>query len=83
MRIEWLTISNVLSFKYHEDINNAQKIVFENGLNIVIGENGAGKSTALEAINFLLKRVLYRQYNFNQEFFSRKSNVAYGSAGKF
>ena len=52
MKIKTLQISNILSFKYHENIENAEKITFEDDLNIIIGENGSGKSTALEVINF-------------------------------
>ena len=75
MKIKSLQISNILSFKHHDDIANAEKVTFEDGLNIIIGENGSGKSTALEVINFLFKRVLYKQYNVNQDLYSRKSQV--------
>lgn len=73
MKIKSLQISNILSFKHHDGIADAAKITFEDDLNIIIGENGSGKSTALEVINFLFKRVLYKQYNVNQDFYSRKS----------
>ncbi len=76
MKIEYLQISNVLSFPYCEDVSHAEKITFDNGLNIIIGENGSGKSTALEVINFLFKRVIYRQYNVNQDLFSRRSTLS-------
>ncbi len=75
MKIKSLRVSNILSFKHHDDVANAEQIVFEDGLNIIIGENGAGKSTALEVVNFLFKRVLYKQFNVNQELYSRKSTV--------
>ena len=75
MKIKTLQISNILSFKYHENIENAEKITFEDDLNIIIGENGSGKSTALEVINFLFRRVLYKQYNVNHDLYSRKSSV--------
>lgn len=75
MKIKELQISNVLSFKYFENIKDATKITFDGDLNIFIGENGAGKSTALEVINFIFKRVLFTQFNVNRDFYSRKSTI--------
>jgi predicted ATP-dependent endonuclease of OLD family len=75
MQIKSVKISNILSFPFHADISSAESLQFDSGLNIIIGENGAGKSTALEVINFLFKRVLYRQYNVNQDFFTRRSTI--------
>jgi predicted ATP-dependent endonuclease of OLD family len=75
MKIQSLQISNILSFKYHQNIESAEKITFDEGLNIIIGENGSGKSTALEVINFLFKRVLYKQYNVNQELYSQRNLI--------
>ncbi len=72
MKIDYLQVSNILSFKFAPDIAQAQKIVFDNGFNIIIGENGAGKSTVLEIINFLFRRVIYRQFNLNRELFERR-----------
>lgn len=60
MRVNYLQLSNILSFKYEENINNAFKIEFDPDLNIIIGENGSGKSTVLEAINFVFTRILFR-----------------------
>lgn len=73
MKIKSLQISNVLSFRHRENISNAEKLTFDDGLNIIIGENGSGKSTALEVINFLFKRVIYRQYDINQDLYSRRN----------
>jgi predicted ATPase len=47
-------------------------ISFDQNLNIIIGENGSGKSTALEALNFVLRRIFYKQYNFNRDQYDRK-----------
>ncbi len=60
MRVNYLQLSNTLSFKYEENINNAFKIKFDPDLNIIIGENGSGKSTVLEAMNFVFTRILFR-----------------------
>ena len=75
MRIEYLQISNVLSFPYHADVNQAEKLEFYDGLNIIIGENGSGKSTALEVVNFLFRRVVYRQFSFNRDLFGRRATL--------
>jgi DNA repair exonuclease SbcCD ATPase subunit len=58
MKITSLQVSNILSFRYFEDIANAPKITFDKNLSILIGQNGSGKSTALEVINFIFRRVL-------------------------
>ena len=69
MRVNYLQLSNILSFKYEEDINNAFKIEFDPNLNIIIGENGSGKSTVLEAMNLIFTRALFKRttnkYNDN------------------
>lgn len=75
MKVVSLQLSNVLSFRYVDDIETAQKISFDDDLNIIIGENGSGKSTALEVINFLFRRVLYKQYNLNQELYVQRNNI--------
>lgn len=77
MKITSLRISNILSFRYVPDISAAVEISFEENLNIIIGENGAGKSTALEVINFLFKRVLFKQYNVNQNLYSSRTTVQF------
>lgn len=73
MKIKSIKISNILSFAYYENISDAPSINFEEGLNILIGQNGAGKSTALEVINFIFRRVILTQYTVNQDLYSRKA----------
>jgi predicted ATP-dependent endonuclease of OLD family len=75
MKIVSLQLSNILSFKYFDNIQNAEKVSFDDDLNIIIGENGSGKSTALEVINFLFRRVLYKQYNLNQDLYTQRSRI--------
>ena len=75
MKIVSLQLSNILSFRYVDDIEAAQRISFDDDLNIIIGENGSGKSTALEVVNFLFRRVLYKQYNLNQELYTQRNNI--------
>lgn len=70
MKVNYLQLSNILSFKYEEDINSAFKIEFDPGLNIIIGGNGSGKSTALEAMNFVFTRVLFKHCEVRGENFS-------------
>lgn len=77
MKIKSLKISNILSFKYVADIATASEISFEENLNIIIGENGAGKSTALEIINFLFKRILFKQYNVNQDLYRQRTTIQF------
>ena len=70
MRITDLSISNVLSFRHVDIIDNATTVSFNPSLNIIIGENGAGKSTALEVVNFFFKKVLFREIKYEQSHFS-------------
>ena len=53
MKIQELKISNILCFKHYENLDVCPAIKFKDSLNILIGTNGAGKSTALEVINFI------------------------------
>jgi predicted ATP-dependent endonuclease of OLD family len=75
MKIIALQLSNILSFKFVDDVGAAERIAFDDDLNIIIGENGSGKSTALEVINFLFRRVLYKQYTLNQELYSQRNTI--------
>ena len=79
MRVNYLQLSNILSFKYEEDINNAFKIEFNPDLNIIIGENGSGKSTALEAMNFVFTRALFKRitnrYSSHRSYYTDRKNT--------
>ena len=76
MKLHSLQISNVLSFAHHDNILDAPIVKFEEGLNMLIGQNGAGKSTVLEVINFVFKRVVLAQFQRNQDLYERRSSVA-------
>jgi predicted ATP-binding protein involved in virulence len=75
MKIKSLQISNIWTFKYFEDINQAPKISFDKNFNILIGQNGAGKSTVLEVVNFIFRRVLFEPYNKNQDLYGRRTTI--------
>ena len=75
MKIKSLQISNILTFKYVDDITNAEKISFDKDFNILIGQNGAGKSTALEVINFIFRRVLFVPYNRNRDLYTQRTTI--------
>jgi putative ATP-dependent endonuclease of OLD family len=69
LKIEKLVLQNYKSFKNRTEIN------FNEGLNILVGDNEAGKSTILEAIHLCLSGLLngrlikqdFHQYLFNYE----------------
>lgn len=75
MKIKSLQISNILTFKYVENIANAEKVSFNNNFNILIGQNGAGKSTALEVVNFIFRRVLFVPYNRNRDLYTQRTTI--------
>lgn len=79
MRVNYLQLSNILSFKYEEDINSAFKIEFDPDLNIIIGENGSGKSTVLEAMNFIFTRALFKRitnrYSSHHSYYTDRKNM--------
>ena len=74
MRITELALSNVLSFRHVHNHDDATSVMFDPSLNIIIGENGAGKSTALEAVNFLFKKVLFREVKYDQSNFGHSES---------
>lgn len=79
MRVNYLQLSNILSFKYEEDINNAFKIEFDPDLNIIIGENGSGKTTVLEAMNLVFTRALFKRitnrYSSYRSYYTDRKNM--------
>lgn len=75
MKIKSLQISNILVFEHVSDILTAEKISFDPNFNILIGQNGAGKSTVLEVINFIFRRVLFVPYNRNRDLYSQRSTI--------
>lgn len=75
MKIKSLRISNILVFKHVADVADAEEISFDPDFNILIGQNGAGKSTVLEVINFIFRRVLFVPYNRNRDLYSQRSTI--------
>lgn len=78
MKIKSLQISNILVFKFVDDIADAETISFDPNFNILIGQNGAGKSTALEVINFIFRRVLFVPYSRNRDLYSQRASIESG-----
>ncbi|WKZ87851.1 AAA family ATPase [Ralstonia pickettii] len=76
MKISSIRISNVLSFPYSKDIDDATEIRFDGDTNILIGQNGAGKSTILEIINFVFKRAILCHYSVERDFYGRRAALA-------
>ncbi|VTX92621.1 ATP-dependent nuclease [Acinetobacter ursingii] len=67
MKIEKVVLQNYKSFK------SRTVIQFNEGLNILVGDNEAGKSTILEAIHLCLSGILegrYLKYDFHQYLFN-------------
>ena len=67
MKIEKLVLQNYKSFK------DRTTIQFNEGLNMRVGNNGAGKSTILEAIHLCLSGILdgrYLKHDFHQYLFN-------------
>lgn len=75
MKVKSLQISNIWTFKYFENIDDAPIINFDANFNILIGQNGAGKSTVLEVINFIFKRVLLVPYGRNSDLYVGRSTI--------
>ncbi|UCD02801.1 MAG: SMC family ATPase, partial [Candidatus Aenigmatarchaeota archaeon] len=54
------------NFKSHEDT----RIDFGSGINVILGENGAGKTSVLEAVSF----ALFKEYAGNVEDLVRRGH---------
>jgi len=75
MKIKTLQISNIASFKYVEDIERADKIQFKKDINILIGSNGSGKSTMLEVVNFIFKRIIFIPYTVDGNLYKQRKGI--------
>lgn len=75
MNLESIQISNIWSFKYFENIDEAPSIRFDDNLNLLIGQNGAGKSTVLEIINFVFRRVLFAPNFRDRNLWGQRSTI--------
>jgi predicted ATP-dependent endonuclease of OLD family len=76
MKINYLQISNIKTFGYYENIADAPKLSFDSSLNLLVGENGSGKSTALEIINFIFKRVIFLKVSFNSDLYNNSTRYS-------
>lgn len=69
MKLNYIKISNILSFNYFNNIDEANSIIFSNdstSLNIIIGPNGSGKSNLIEILNYIFTSFLYKQCQINR-----------------
>lgn len=78
MKINTIQISNILSFKYYENISECEKLDFgvqdNTDLHILIGPNGSGKSNFLEILNQVFKNILFRKCEFKKTNFKNREN---------
>lgn len=58
-----------LSIKGYRVFNEEVKVKFNSGLNVIVGENGCGKSTVINAIRMLLNEDEYSRSNIYDEDF--------------
>lgn len=67
MQINWIKISNALSFEYNSNIEKVDQISFNDKLNILIGPNGSGKSNFIQIISEIFKKVFFRACPLNDD----------------
>lgn len=66
MRINTLQISNMFSFDYVDEIDKAEIINFNDGLNIIIWPNWSWKSSVIEIISQIFKKYILNSPNINK-----------------
>ena len=68
-----------MQIKGYRLFNETTEITFNKGLNLLVGENGCGKSTIIDAIRTLLNEDEYSRYGIvSEDFYSSidKTNQA-------
>lgn len=66
MIIKALKVSNILSFEHKEHFQESEPdLVFGNGLNIIVGANGSGKSNFIAIISTLFQSYFLEPYEYN------------------
>ena len=74
MQVKSIKVSNILSFRHVDNIDNAEEIILNSPLNILIGPNGVGKSNFLEILNYLFKHILFKHCKINIKNISNYKN---------
>lgn len=84
MKIQYIQISNVLSFKHYADFSECPKIMFDTqnrkDLHILVGPNGAGKSNLLEVMTQIFTKGVFRFFLRNENF-TMKETISEASEG--
>lgn len=66
MKIRAVKISNILSFKHKASFDSdPYDIEFEEGINVIVGANGSGKSNFVEILFTAFQRYFIQPYEFN------------------
>ena len=66
MKIQSLKISNVFSYDYRENIDEAEMMILNQWINILIWPNGSGKSSIIEILNQIFKKIFFMHPNINK-----------------